>query len=53
MRIAAVCVDAHIGRIFGHQVLALERFQNPLLHLELVGAAVARAPAYFLEERGA
>ena len=50
MRVAAVRVDAHVRRIAGLQTFAAERFHDPLLHLELVCAAIARAPADFLEK---
>src|SRR5208282_866944 len=51
MRIAAVRVNTDVRRVLRHQVLALERLHDPLLHLELVRAAVAHATAHLLEER--
>ena len=49
VRIAAVRIHCHHGRIVGNQVFALECFQNPLLHFVFVGAAITHAAANFLE----
>ena len=49
VRVAAIGVHRHDGRIVGHEVLAAKRFHEPLLDFMLVGSAVARAPADFLE----
>ena len=49
--IAAVGIDRDQGRIVGHQVLAPEGLQEPLLHLIFVGPAVAHPPADFLKGR--
>ncbi len=51
MRIAAVRVDADIRRIASFQAVAIEGLHDPLLHFELVRAAVARTLSDFLEER--
>ena len=51
VRIAAIGVDRDQRRIVGHQVLALEGLQEPLLHFVFVGPAVAHAPADLLESR--
>src|SRR5688572_29801300 len=52
VRVAAVRVHAHDGRVFGHQALAPEGLQDPLLHQVLIGAAVAHATADLLEALG-
>ena len=43
VRIAGVGIHRHDRRIVGHQILAGERFHEPLLDLVLGGAAIADA----------
>src|SRR5215471_12390612 len=43
MRVAAVSVYGNDRRVLGDQVCAAKSLSNPLLHLELGGAAVAHA----------
>ena len=45
MRIGAVGIHCHHGRVVAYQVLASKRFQIPLLNFVFVGAALAHAPA--------
>src|SRR6058998_2094730 len=51
MRVSAVGVDRHDGRVVGHQIFPLESLHEPLLHFVLSSAAVTGAPADLLKCR--
>src|SRR6516164_3154073 len=52
MRVAAVSIYGDDGRVVGDQILACERFHEPLLDGMLGGASVAHAATDFLKRRG-
>src|SRR5437899_11406810 len=49
MRVSAVRVDSHDGRVIGDQIFPLEGLHEPLLHFVLSSAAVTGAPADLLK----
>src|SRR5207248_10319720 len=49
MRVSAVGVDSHDGRVVVHQIFSLQSLHEPLLHFVLSSAVVMGAPADLLK----